>query len=111
MTDNALARFRQQLLAELKKDDPPRWFYISMAGPGGFWGSAFIKARGPTEAWRLLHNTGLYPADRLDLKLETLTFEVPEEKQDLVTPDRAWRVLRKADLDAMDEMYLGEPPD
>jgi hypothetical protein len=103
--DEKLKRF-QGLLLEDVLSGKLRWFYISMAGPKGFIGGVFIEARGPTEAWRLLHGLGLYPPGS---GAETQTYEVPAEKVAYVTADRTYRRLSKADLEKMDEMHLQHP--
>lgn len=80
-------RLAELVLAELKaNNDKPEWYYISIAAPRsvGFVGGCYVKARGPMEAWKLMHTLNLYPDD---CGGETQTIKIPEGKQHLVELD------------------------
>lgn len=54
MTDDAKKRFREMLLHDIK-NGIMEWYYIGMDD-----GGCFLRARGPTEAWSLMHALGYY---------------------------------------------------
>ena len=58
MDKSITERVRELLLGEVRSGEM-RWYYISVADER-FRGGYFIEARGPTEAWTLLHRLGWY---------------------------------------------------
>jgi hypothetical protein len=54
MVDEVKKRIQEELLKEVK-NDKMEWWFLGMVD-----GGCFIKARGPTEAWRLLHGLGFW---------------------------------------------------
>ncbi len=94
-TDPRRKKIAELLLAEM--DQPLRWFYISVANER-FLGGVYLKARGPTEAWTLLHSFNLYPRD---MEAGTSTTEIPEEHQERIeaAKDKHYRLLTREEID------------
>ena len=65
------------MLREELKSDVLKCYYIIIAKPGKFLGAVVIKARGPIEAWRLMHSLSFFPT--WPEEADTQTYEVPED--------------------------------
>jgi hypothetical protein len=94
-TTEVRARISKALLEELKQD-VFNWYYISIADNKAFWGGYIIKARGPTEAWCLMHSMNWYPKGS---ECGTQTTEIPDITK--VPEDMRWRKLTQEDLNRL----------
>lgn len=83
----------KRLLPELKHGKL-EWWYISVAGPDGFDSAWLIEARGPTEAWCLLHR--LY---RMPDGCETNTWGPVIVAS--VSEDKRWRRLNRTEAEGL----------
>jgi hypothetical protein len=89
--DQVKAKIAEMLLAEVRSDRPPRWFYVSVAGKE-FYGAFVLRAMGPTDANRLLHALGFYPVGS---DCETASWEVPTEAVIRIPESQRWRRLNR----------------
>lgn len=103
-------RVASLLLPELQSGKL-EWYYISVARPGKFDSGWLIKARGPTEAWCILHRiykmpegcntdtTGPLPDDfaaKVPAGLLWSKLTETEAKNLGKVPDEAWNAFHKA---------------
>lgn len=93
----ARASIQEALLMEVKADQWG-WYYISVANDT-FQGGYVIKARGHTEAWRLLHGLGWWTEG---CSTET-TGPIPEETLKKIPEEQRWRRLSKEEA-----LHLGK---
>jgi hypothetical protein len=88
---------RQAMLLEDVSKGTLSWWYISVANDDEFKGGFFLQARGPTEAWCLLHNLGWFPYNE---GCDTQTYgPIPEDLIDEEAPaEFRWRKLTKEEV-------------
>lgn len=103
------ARIRTMLLEEVRTGTLA-WYYISVASVGQFHGGYFVQARGPTEAWTLLHRLGWYPYGT-DAETETTGPYTDEEMNspEGPPPDKRWRRLSKEELQRGNDTTAAQP--
>ena len=97
---NAEAKARAALLLkeEITPEDATRkWYYISIRVTGGEFHGCFIRAFGPTDAWRLMHQLCIYNHDT-DQDTSTMG-PIEEENMKIVPEHKRWRRVTKADVD------------
>lgn len=88
---NELRKRVGAMVLEEVKSGTLDWYYISIAGDAGFYGAYLIQARGPNEAWNLLHLCFGVPEEH-----ETLSNgPVPDAVMAKVPVELRWRLLTR----------------
>jgi hypothetical protein len=100
MTNEAAAKAKALLLEEVKTGKLG-WYYISISNLSEFYGGCLIEARGPTEAWFLMHRLGIYPAGGSYSTSTSGPFD-PEPMQKIPEEQR-WRRLSQEEVHTLGE--------
>ena len=105
-TPEQWAKIKERIAGYLRdefKTDVRSWFYISVTQSDGTIGGdkgkfvhgVYIRAYGPTDAWRILHTLNLVPENATT----RTTGPLSDEKMDLNVPEGyRWRPLSKEEL-------------
>lgn len=99
---SALEKMREMLLAELKIDAPPSWWWVSMVHEptNTFIGAYIVKASGPTLAWMIMHFMKWIPPDTSTATKGPLE----DERVAKLPPDFLWRKLTREDVEAINKI-------
>jgi len=98
-TPEQWAKIKERIASYLRdefKADVRSWFYISVVGGDDkFVHGVYIRAYGPTDAWRILHSLNLVPEN----SSTRTTGPLADEKMEMNVPEGyRWRPLSKEEL-------------